>query len=313
MAGDFDLISAAERQHALDAVQRRAQRAGMSPDDVRSFTARVGAAQTHVGLESVLTDLPPERPWTMPETTPADRPALPWWQRPVTVVCAAAIVGTGIFVAAVVGLAGGSEDDHSATTRPIIELPPAALPRSTTTTPTTSPPTTAQPVAPPTAPTPPNLPEASMLRVGPDIQPGRYMSITAICYWERRSGVDPGLDDVIVNGGTASHAVVDIAASDVAFSWNYGCDWKPYAAPAAPAPAMADGDWLVGSDVQAGTYERTDPAGFDDFCSWERARGFLHDYDEVIAYGYPIGPETVRLAAGERFTSESCGPWAKVG
>lgn len=309
MAGDFDLISAAERQRALDVVQRRADWGGMSQDELLSFTTRVHAAQTHAGLESVLLELPPERPWKMPETTPPDLPALPWWQRPVTVVTAAAIVGVGIFVAAVVGLAAASDDGRQAGGRPIIELPPAEIPRTTTTRVpvTTAPPTTVRPIAPPTTVA------AAMLRVGEDIQPGRYMSATTVCYWERRSGVDPGLDDVIVNGGTSFHTVVDIAPSDVAFFSDYSCIWKPYAAPATAATTFEDGDWLVGSDIQAGTYERTDPQGFDDFCGWERASGFRHDYDEIIAYGYPTGPETVRLAAGERFTTEACGPWTKVG
>jgi hypothetical protein len=155
-----------------------------------------------------------------------------------------------------------------------------------------------------------------LLVVGQDIQPGRYLAtdLTFTCYWERVSGLDGDFDQIIVNGlgGTSpgqGQLIVDILASDAGFR-TQGCgDWRPYAPPATPATTMGDGDWLVGSDIQPGTYGSTGPPSSVP-CHWERASGFTHDgLSEWIDSGFPEEPTTVQVYAGERFTADACGMW----
>jgi hypothetical protein len=74
---------------------------------------------------------------------------------------------------------------------------------------------------------------------------------------------------------------------------------------------MGDGDWLVGSDVVAGTYRSDLPGATSDMCMWERGTGFRHGYDEVVTYEYP-GTLEVTVRDGERFSSFTCGTWTKV-
>jgi hypothetical protein len=313
MAGtDWELISDAERQHVLDALQRRVDNGNLTPGQMSAATARVYAAQTHAGLDAVLMDMPPETPWTLPTAPPPPvGPGLPWWQRPVTIVVAAGVVGAAVVLGVIVALArADTEPDAATRRRDIIELPPSSEPSTSTTNRpavNTQPPTTATPPF-TTLPLPPapSL-ETKDLRVGQDIQPGRYMSNEYLCYWERVTAFGGGIDNVIANGG-GPHAIVDIQAGDFGFRVRNCDDLKPYAPPAAPATSVGDGDWLVGSDIVPGTYTAD---GTSEICMWERASGFGHDFDEVGDYGFEAA--AVNLSSGQRFTSFTCGTWTKTG
>ena len=262
--------------------------------------------------------LPEERPihgpWrTPPPTRPrsprGDRP--PLWRRPTTygLLGVVAVGALAIWVIAVrvddlePNEPIGSQAHVPASTTPQPPLPPTT--ERATTVPTTAPP------PPPPPPTFPSM-DPVLLRVGTDIQPGRYSITTSgeICYWERVHGLGGTLDDVIVNGG-GPHPVVDVLASDAGLR-SQGCGgWRPHAPPATPATSFGDGDWLVGSDVAPGTYRPNAPGVDPNFCMWEQASGFTHDYDEVIAYEF-TRPATVTINAGERFTASGCGTWTRV-
>jgi hypothetical protein len=155
-----------------------------------------------------------------------------------------------------------------------------------------------------TVPLPPGFEDGTHL-VGTDVQPGRYTSGGALCYWERRSGTSGTFEEIIVNGNAEGQAIVDIPPGDVAFA-STGCDrWTVYAPPDAPVTEFGPGDWVVGEQIAPGTY-RAD-AGL---CAWERATSFRHDYDEILDYGFPDGPVTVEIQPGDvRFTSTGCGTW----
>lgn len=79
---------------------------------------------------------------------------------------------------------------------------------------------------------------------------------------------------------------------------------------ATPAPEFAgfdDGDHMVGTDIQAGTYRLRTPAGL---CYWERLSGFGGTFEEIIANGSGSGYLTVSIAATDAgFSSSGCGHW----
>lgn len=314
MAEDFGLISDAERQHALDELQRRADVGAISQADLNDRITRVHAAQTHAGLQAIVQELPTEQPWQLPQTPPpAVGPGLPWWQRPIVVVVAAMVVGTGVFIAAVVG-AGADDGDDSASRRTIIELPPAELATTTTTTrpttTTTRPPTTTTPTT--TAPLvvdPVFNSQEKVLKVGQDIQPGRYMSSGQLCYWERVRGFAPGLDDVITNG-LGPKVILDVRAGDAGLRSRDCSPWVPYAPLAIPVTTFGDGDWLTGSDIPPGTYS----APGAEMCWWSSNSDFTHDaIDGIIDDHFSSGDFTVTLRSGHGFTTQGCGTWTKVG
>lgn len=87
---------------------------------------------------------------------------------------------------------------------------------------------------------------------------------------------------------------------------------SPAPAPAGPAGAastMADGIFVVGEDVQPGTYKTS--AVVDKDCGWVIYTSGSNGEDQQ-AYGFPNGgrPE-VTLKAGTDFKSHGCGDWVK--
>ena len=71
---------------------------------------------------------------------------------------------------------------------------------------------------------------------------------------------------------------------------------------------FGEGDLLVGTDVQAGTY-RTRTVGT--LCYWERLSGFGGSLEEIIANGTGSGYFTIRIAMTDAgFNSSGCGEWS---
>jgi hypothetical protein len=86
------------------------------------------------------------------------------------------------------------------------------------------------------------------------------------------------------------------------------------AVPVGPPTILGDGQYLVGRDVQAGTYRTGGPASADwPFCYWERDSDASGDLSSIIANDNTEGPEDVTLNAGEYFKTSSCQTWVKVG
>ncbi len=174
-------------------------------------------------------------------------------------------------------------------------------PSTTTTAPTTTeaPTTTTAPL--------PGFGAGTQL-VGTDMQPGRYTSHGAHCYWERLAGLSGDFDDIIVNGNSEAQAIVEIVPGDVAFN-SSGCGrWTIYQPPAAPVSEFGPGDWVVGEQILPGTYRSG-----GELCYWERASGFTHDFGEIVTNAVPEGQAVVEIPPGDvRFTSVGCGTWSPI-
>ncbi len=72
---------------------------------------------------------------------------------------------------------------------------------------------------------------------------------------------------------------------------------------------IEDGNWLPGTDFPAGTYETTTQA---EDCYWDVTTG---DGDKKHYVEQEIGPGhyKVKLKAGQKFKTQGCGTWKKVG
>jgi len=83
-------------------------------------------------------------------------------------------------------------------------------------------------------------------------------------------------------------------------------------APTTPTPTFAtfgDGTYMVGTDIQPGTYRtRVGSAG----CYYERLKGFGGTIDDIIANNNTDAPAVVTIKASDKgFTSQNCGTWTK--
>jgi hypothetical protein len=145
-------------------------------------------------------------------------------------------------------------------------------------------------------------------RVGVDIDSGTYRAIEPIgefCYWERVSGFGGSDDELIANSAGVGPRVVTIAATDAGF---ISTDCGVWTADLSPLPGpLGDGVWIVGTDIQPGTYTSTDDGSL---CYWERLSGFGGTPDEVIDSRPLDGITTVEIMPTDQgFGSSRCGTW----
>ena len=83
----------------------------------------------------------------------------------------------------------------------------------------------------------------------------------------------------------------------------------PTAAP--PAGTIPPGVWLVGAQIQFGTYQSTAPAGAS--CYWAKLRDFRHTVHSfsnasLSSRRVPIGRDDTGF-----YTNGTCGTWTRIG
>ena len=81
------------------------------------------------------------------------------------------------------------------------------------------------------------------------------------------------------------------------------------------ASFQGDGVYLVGSDIQPGTY-RSRPAAdsVTGYCYWARLSNTSGDLDGIIANANPSGPFVVTISRSDKaFEVNGCEPFRKIG
>lgn len=79
--------------------------------------------------------------------------------------------------------------------------------------------------------------------------------------------------------------------------------------PPPPAPTIQDGQWIVGEDFPAGTY---DARPNDTNCYWDITKSGTN-HSQFIDQQLGPGHYRVKLKVGQDFTTNNCGIWTKVG
>lgn len=147
-------------------------------------------------------------------------------------------------------------------------------------------------------------------QVGQELAPGTYRTRAGSegCYWARLSGLSGTLQDVIENGKTIDPAVVTILSTDEGFESRDCAPWTSDLARITTGASFGDGELIVGTDIEPGTWHSAGQAG----CYWARLRGFTHDPDDVVADGSTASPVTVTITPTDRgFRSVGCGTWTR--
>ncbi|MGY1669464.1 hypothetical protein [Geodermatophilus sp. SYSU D00710] len=182
-------------------------------------------------------------------------------------------------------------------------------------------PTTAPPLAPTAAPTagtpepapePPGFGDGTYL-VGTDIQPGLYRADGGrFCSWQRLSDLSGEYDAVLGWEFSDGLTYVEILPTDVAFSTDDCGRWEPAAFDGPDVSSgFEDGTFLVGSDIQPGTYRST---GGGSGCSWQRLSDLTGDYDAVLAWEFSEGQAYAEIQPTDvAFSTDGCGTWSRVG
>lgn len=149
-------------------------------------------------------------------------------------------------------------------------------------------------------------------QVGTDIQPGTYRTREGSpgCYYERLSGFSGEFDDILANGNTDAPAVITIKPTDAGFT-SQGCGtWtKDLSAITESKISFGEGAYIVGTDIEAGTYRNSGSSG----CYYERLSEFTGDFDAIIANGNTNASAVVTIAPTDAgFQSQGCGTWSKL-
>ena len=73
---------------------------------------------------------------------------------------------------------------------------------------------------------------------------------------------------------------------------------------------ITDGIWLLGTDIEPGTYMSEN---HNNSCDWARLKGFSGDIDDIISNDNPIGRTIVTITPSDAgFSSQGCGTWVFI-
>ncbi|MGW8792964.1 hypothetical protein ACWGND_20955 [Streptomyces althioticus] len=90
---------------------------------------------------------------------------------------------------------------------------------------------------------------------------------------------------------------------------------KPAKKPGAATTVEGDGQYLVGEDMQAGTYKTAGPekGSIIENCYWARTKDASGEFEAIIANDNLQGQGRVTVNKGEYFETNGCQEWTKVG
>lgn len=102
------------------------------------------------------------------------------------------------------------------------------------------------------------------------------------------------------------------ASKDAEAAGGAAASSQPEASPAPAKPSVPefdDGTYMVGSEIQPGTYRTKNTSGN---CYYSRLSGFGNTLDEIIMNDNANGPAIITIAATDKgFTSSRCGTWSQ--
>ena len=145
-----------------------------------------------------------------------------------------------------------------------------------------------------------------------EIEPGLYKSEGSFVYWERLAGFSGELDDIIANGNPMGTSIVEIMSTDAGFNSNGSGKWvkieDDYVGEM--ATSFGDGMYIVGKDIEPGTYKNDGGSGLG---YWARLSGFNGELENIIANGNPEGSVIVEISESDvGFHTFGSGTWTKV-
>lgn len=148
--------------------------------------------------------------------------------------------------------------------------------------------------------------------VGRDIAPGTYRAPGGdFCYWERLSGFNGTLGNIIANELSRGPQIVTISATDKGFDSTRCGTWTLDLSPVTSSPTapFGDGFYFVGKDVAPGTWQSSG----GEVCYWATLSAFSGEFRDLHANDLLSGSAIVTLRPEDTgFQSSGCGTWTKI-
>jgi hypothetical protein len=205
---------------------------------------------------------------------------------------------------------------------------PSPTPRSTkvrvfpgiSPTPNTVPSETPIPIIPPTStpPQPETNPQQGLIQPGTylvntDIQPGIYKGLAGAdmhksCYWARLKSLSGNLDALLANENAIGQFYIEIKSDDYALQAR--CPIR-LVSPLPPhtgdyPQSLQPGTYLVGIDIQPGTYKGQAGNDITASCYWARLSNVAGNMDALIANDNPTGQFYVAVSADDFAITTRC-------
>jgi hypothetical protein len=189
--------------------------------------------------------------------------------------------------------------------QPVVEQPTEIAQATNTPEPT-------QTSLPPTATEDPNLIKTGTYLVGAEIQPGIYRGYAGTdlftsCYWARMKDLSGSLEALLANDNSVGQYYIEVRAGDQALKTD--CALVPLASVPAHTEipqVIQAGMYLVGRDIQPGTYKGEAGADFSDSCYWARLSNVAGELDGILANDNATGQYYVQVAASDFALSTGC-------
>ncbi|WP_434481052.1 Ig-like domain-containing protein [Gemmatimonas sp.] len=149
--------------------------------------------------------------------------------------------------------------------------------------------------------------------IGSGVPAGTYRSTNppdALCYWARLRNLT-GVQDIIANDVGGGPRLLQILPSDLAVQSSGCAPWTEVvgAVTSSPTSPFADGVFLVGTDVQSGTWQSS---GTGTACYWARLRN-VNGTQDIIANNFGASPAIVTILPTDvAFESGGCGTWTRI-
>jgi hypothetical protein len=199
------------------------------------------------------------------------------------------------------------------TTVPTTEPSNTPIVSTNTPRPTNTPKPTATPL-PPTETPDPNLVKPGTYLVGNDIRPGFYRGVSegdgvwGSCYWERLKDLSGDLGSILSNENSIGQFYIEVLSTDHALKT--ACDLiylEKLPDPVSPFPQkLAPGTYLVGIDIQPGTYKGQAGTEITETCYWERLKDLKGSLHSIIANDNAVGQYYIEVGSNDFALKTAC-------
>lgn len=148
--------------------------------------------------------------------------------------------------------------------------------------------------------------------VGTDIQPGIYRGEAGdgffdSCYWARLKDFSGDLDAVLANGNAQGPFYVEVKDSDHALETRCALLPLDLVPPTTEFPqTIGPGIYLVGRDIQPGTYKGEAGTDITESCYWARLSNVAGELDAVLANDNATGQFYVQVSQSDFALSVAC-------
>jgi hypothetical protein len=178
---------------------------------------------------------------------------------------------------------------------------PQALPEDTPTPP------------PPSATANPNTVNPGTYIVGTDIQPGIFRGEAGegfldSCYWARLANLSGELEGILANDNSMGQFYIEVDTTD--FALETGCELEFL--PTLPEPpaqfpeTIRPGTYLVGIDIQPGTYRGQAGQDFSESCYWARLADLSGELSGILANDNAMGQFYVQVSSSDVALNTGC-------